>query len=92
MSKTKPGAALKLKDARILLAGAASLVGSHTADKLLAAGAREVVLLDNFAFGTPEALAREERLRDGIPIPPRLDTHIRDICGRCGAAYVLQDI
>ena len=57
MIKTKQGAALKLKDARILLAGAASLVGSHTADKLLAAGAGEVVLLDNFAFGTPEAIA-----------------------------------
>jgi UDP-glucose 4-epimerase len=32
-------------------------VGSHTADKLLAAGVKEVVLLDNFAFGTPEAIA-----------------------------------
>jgi len=41
--------------------------------------------------GDPEALAREERLRDGIPIPSRLDAHIRDICGRCGAEYVLQD-
>jgi len=41
--------------------------------------------------GDPEALARAERLRDGIPIPARLDAHIRDICGRCGAEYVLQD-
>ncbi len=41
--------------------------------------------------GDPEALARAERLRDGIPIPSRLDAHIRDICGRCGAEYVLQD-
>lgn len=41
--------------------------------------------------GDPEALAREERLRDGIPIPPRLDVYIRDICGRCGAEYVLQE-
>jgi LDH2 family malate/lactate/ureidoglycolate dehydrogenase len=40
--------------------------------------------------GDPEALAREARLRDGIPIPPRLDAHIREICGRCGADYVLQ--
>ncbi|MEK9775040.1 MAG: NAD-dependent epimerase/dehydratase family protein, partial [Quisquiliibacterium sp.] len=31
--------------------------GSHTADALLAAGAGEVVLLDNYAFGTPEAIA-----------------------------------
>jgi LDH2 family malate/lactate/ureidoglycolate dehydrogenase len=41
--------------------------------------------------GDPEALAREERLRSGIPIPSRLDAHIRDICGRCGAEYVLRD-
>ena len=50
-------AALPIRGARILIAGAASLVGSHTADALLAAGAGEVVLLDNYAFGTPEAIA-----------------------------------
>jgi LDH2 family malate/lactate/ureidoglycolate dehydrogenase len=42
--------------------------------------------------GDPEALARSERLRDGIPIPSRLNEHIRAICGRCGAEYVLQDV
>ena len=66
MSKIKQGTALDLKNARILVAGAASLVGSHTADKLLAAGVKEVVLLDNFAFGTPEAIAHlkgEPRVR-----------------------------
>ncbi|MBL0142378.1 MAG: NAD-dependent epimerase/dehydratase family protein [Betaproteobacteria bacterium] len=57
MTKAKQGVAVKLEGARILIAGAASLVGSHTADKLLAAGVKEVVLLDNFAFGTPEAIA-----------------------------------
>jgi UDP-glucose 4-epimerase len=57
MTKAKQGVAVKLDGARILIAGAASLVGSHTADKLLAAGVKEVVLLDNFAFGTPEAIA-----------------------------------
>jgi UDP-glucose 4-epimerase len=57
MTKVKQGAAVKLEGARILIAGAASLVGSHTADRLLAAGVKEVVLLDNFAFGTPEAIA-----------------------------------
>ena len=41
--------------------------------------------------GDPEAFAREERLRDGIPIPSRLEAHIRDICARCGAEYVLQE-
>lgn len=41
--------------------------------------------------GDPEAQARSERLREGIPIPPRLDAYIRDICARCGAEYVLQE-
>lgn len=40
--------------------------------------------------GEPEEQARFERLRDGIPIPPALDRHVRDICARCGAAYMLQ--
>lgn len=57
MTTAKQGVALDLNNARILIAGAASLVGSHTADRLLEAGAKEVVLLDNFAFGTPEAIA-----------------------------------
>ena len=41
--------------------------------------------------GDPEEAERERRLREGIPIPSALDRHIRDICGRCGAAYVLRD-
>lgn len=53
----KKDAALPLRGARILIAGAASLVGSHTADRLLEAGVAEVLLLDNFAFGTVEAIA-----------------------------------
>jgi len=39
--------------------------------------------------GDPEADERERRLRDGIPVPPALDRHIRDICGRSGARYEL---
>lgn len=57
MTTVKQGKALDLDGSRILIAGAASLVGSHTADRLLEAGVKEVVLLDNFAFGTPEAVA-----------------------------------
>lgn len=49
-------AALPLADARILIAGAASW-WARTPPTLLAAGVREVILLDNFAFGTPEAIA-----------------------------------
>ncbi len=57
MTEKKRGKALNLGESRILIAGAASLVGSHTADLLLEAGAREVILLDNFAFGSMDAIA-----------------------------------
>lgn len=40
-----------------LITGGASLIGSHLADALLAGGAAEVRLLDNFALGTPETIA-----------------------------------
>ncbi len=57
----KTGQSLDLKNSTVLIAGAASLVGSHTADQLLAAGTREVILLDNFSFGSMQAI---EHLRD----------------------------
>ena len=57
MTTVKQGKALNIKDSRILIAGAASLVGSHTADLLLKEGAREVLLLDNFSFGSMDAIA-----------------------------------
>lgn len=37
-----------------LITGGASLIGSHLADALLAAGAAEVRLLDDFSLGTPD--------------------------------------
>ncbi|MFM7416343.1 MAG: NAD-dependent epimerase/dehydratase family protein, partial [Alphaproteobacteria bacterium] len=40
-----------------LITGGASLIGSHLADALLAAGAAEVRLLDNFALGSNEMIA-----------------------------------
>jgi UDP-glucose 4-epimerase len=39
-----------------LITGGASLIGSHLADALLAAGAPEVRLFDNFSLGTPETI------------------------------------
>lgn len=47
---------IDISQSRIMIAGAASLVGSHTADLLLAQGAKQVVLLDNFAFGAMSAI------------------------------------
>jgi UDP-glucose 4-epimerase len=40
-----------------LVTGGASLIGSHIADLLLASGAGEIRLLDNFALGTPDTIA-----------------------------------
>lgn len=40
-----------------LITGGASLIGSHLTDALLAAGAGEVRLLDNFTLGTPDTIA-----------------------------------
>lgn len=53
MSRTAAGKAY-------LICGGASLIGSHLADQLLAAGASEVRLLDNFSLGTPEIIAHLE--------------------------------
>ncbi|MHB2266078.1 NAD-dependent epimerase/dehydratase family protein [Aliihoeflea sp. PC F10.4] len=46
-----------LSKSRILITGAASLVGSHTASLLLEEGVGEVVLFDNLAFGSLDAVA-----------------------------------
>jgi UDP-glucose 4-epimerase len=51
---------MKIADGRFVITGGASLIGSHLADRLLAEGAREVVLLDNFSLGTPQAVAHLE--------------------------------
>ena len=40
--------------------------------------------------GDPEALNREIRLQDGIPIPRSLADKIRAICRRCGIPFVLE--
>jgi dienelactone hydrolase len=48
--------ALAVRDARFLIVGGASLVGSATAELLLAEGAAEVTILDNFFQGSTEAI------------------------------------
>jgi UDP-glucose 4-epimerase len=48
---------MDIKGGRFVITGGASLIGSHVADRLLSEGAREVVLLDNFALGTPETVS-----------------------------------
>ena len=39
--------------------------------------------------GDPEAMKREERLKNGVPIPDALDGQLRDVCKRINVAYVL---
>ncbi len=63
-----------------LITGGASLIGSHIADLLLAEGAHEVRLLDNYSLGTPSTIAhlkddpRVKRLRgDVLRLPDLLD-------------------
>jgi len=48
---------MQIAGGKFVVTGGASLIGSHVADALLAQGAGEVVLLDNFSLGTPETVA-----------------------------------
>lgn len=57
---------MKIEGGKFLLTGGASLIGSHIAEHLLAAGSREVVLFDNYSLGSPdtiEHLAQEPRVK-----------------------------
>jgi UDP-glucose 4-epimerase len=46
-----------MRDERALITGGAGAVGSNIADQLVQAGAREIVVLDNFIRGRRENLA-----------------------------------
>lgn len=46
---------MQINGKRFLITGGASMIGTHTAEELLRAGAAEVVLFDNMSFGTPDA-------------------------------------
>ena len=48
---------MDIAGSKFVVTGGASLIGSHVTDRLLAEGAGEVVLLDNFSLGTPETVA-----------------------------------
>ena len=57
---------MKIKGGKFLVTGGASMIGAHITEQLLAGDAREVVLLDNFALGTPESvgdLAQDPRVK-----------------------------
>jgi UDP-glucose 4-epimerase len=65
---------------RTLITGGAGLVGSHIADQLVRAGAREVVVLDNFVRGRRENLAWA--LANGPVTIVEGDIRDRDLLGR----------
>ncbi len=70
-----------------LITGGASLIGSHIADQLLADGAREVRLLDNYSLGTPAMIAhlsdepRVKRIRGDVTRLPDLLEATADVDG-----------
>ena len=88
-------AALPIRDARILIIGGASLVGSATAELLLEQGAAEVVVLDNFYQGTTAALAhiednpRLKTIRGDVLRLPQMIEATRDVDGVLQLAAVM---
>jgi UDP-glucose 4-epimerase len=48
---------MKIEGGRFVITGGVSLIGSHTAEALLAEGAARVVLVDNYALGSPDSVA-----------------------------------
>jgi len=56
---------MKIHGNRFLVTGGAGLMGSHIADRLLAGGAREIILLDNFVRGSMHNI-------EGILADPRV--------------------
>lgn len=49
---------MNLKDKKLVLIGGAGLIGSHTADCLLAEGVKEILIYDNFVRGRVENLTK----------------------------------
>ena len=81
-------AAVPIQGNRFIIVGGASLVGSATAGELLDHGAAEVVLFDNFAFGSEEAIAHlkdHPRLRTVRGDVMRLPDLLRAMEGMQGA-------
>jgi UDP-glucose 4-epimerase len=57
---------MKIKGGKFLITGGVSLIGSHVAEQLLDAGAREIVLFDNFSLGSADTipeLLKEPRIK-----------------------------
>ncbi|MDD2541026.1 MAG: GDP-mannose 4,6-dehydratase, partial [Desulfuromonadaceae bacterium] len=53
---------MKIQGNKFLITGGAGLMGSHIADRLLAGGAAQIILLDNFVRGSMHNI--DEQLKD----------------------------
>ncbi len=47
---------MKIKDGNFLITGGASMIGAHITEHLIKAGAREIVLFDNYSLASPEGI------------------------------------
>lgn len=47
---------MKIEGGKFLITGGVSLIGSHITEQLMAAGAREIVLFDNYSLGSPDMI------------------------------------
>jgi len=48
---------MKIKGGKFLITGGASMIGAQITEQLLEAGAREIVLFDNYSLASPEGVA-----------------------------------
>jgi UDP-glucose 4-epimerase len=84
---TARGKEIHLAKGIYLLTGGASLIGSHIADQLLAEGAQEIRLLDNYSLGAASMIAHLEceprirRIRGDVLRLPDLLEATKDVDG-----------
>jgi UDP-glucose 4-epimerase len=74
-----------LAGARVLITGGAGLIGSHIADQVVAAGASEVRVLDNFSRGSRDNLA-------AVAQAPALDVIEGDLADRVLLARAMRGV
>jgi UDP-glucose 4-epimerase len=76
-----------VKNQAFLITGGASLIGSHIADQLLAAGAARVRLFDNFSLGSHDNIAhlqgdaRVELIKGDVLRPEEVDAACKGVKG-----------
>lgn len=82
---------MKIKGNRFLITGGAGMIGSHLADRLLAEGAAEIILLDNFTRGCMENIksALESRRARLVKGDIRNEGLVRDVARNVGGIFHL---